>query len=288
MQIQFDDAELVRIRPSTLSDYAESIGWRPDREYRRYSTIYVGKNLPEIIIPDTAELGDYATAVADLIEEFSEALNLDLMAVYQSLTESDRDVIRLRAREVDGNSIGLEQFSDLVRGSKELIQAAVWSLEEVQPYYLKSGASQDSKELLREMRMGQTERGSYVVNIMTPELRKSLPQLGRNDGGETPKAREMTTHLAQALHATRDALDEAADGNTRKLFRSYESGLNANHFNALSLMVKDTPELDISFAWASSSPVKMPPSTVRFQSDDKELLQKAAASLRKMTSDDSV
>ena len=288
-QLQYD--ELVRITPKALSQFAEMSGWVANGKYRKYSTIYEGKGLPEILVPDISELGDYARVVARLIDSFSSVLNLDTIAVYWSLIDSDRDVIRIRVDGTKYGLLGFVQYCDLVEGCKGLIQASLCSLGKVQLAYSRSDEQAATQKIIDEMLIGHTEIGFSVLTLMSPTLAESASAAANQaeeDGLNVSQARRMSSRLASSLRATRRALREAKAGDDRKLVASYESGLNANLFEALAKIVRDIDNLEVNFAWSSSRPVKRPRPTVRFQSEDKELLQRAAASLREMTSDGSV
>ena len=62
-----DRDALLAVSPAALSAYARDAGWRRQERYRVHSDVYVGETRPEIIVPRTECIGDYASAVADLI-----------------------------------------------------------------------------------------------------------------------------------------------------------------------------------------------------------------------------
>ena len=109
MQVSIHDRDaLLAISPAALSAYARFAGWSQYETYREHSDIYIGETLPEIIVPRTARLGDYASAVATLIKTFAQVAVQDELAVYRSLVIADRDVIRIRATESDDGNLSLE------------------------------------------------------------------------------------------------------------------------------------------------------------------------------------
>ncbi len=58
-----DRGALLAVSPAALSAYARGAGWRRHQPYRVHSDTYIGESRPEIIIPRTQRLGDYATVV---------------------------------------------------------------------------------------------------------------------------------------------------------------------------------------------------------------------------------
>ena len=61
-----------------------------------HSDVNVGKARPEIIVPRTEPLGDYASMVATLIETIAEVAGQDELTVYRALVTAGRDVVRIR------------------------------------------------------------------------------------------------------------------------------------------------------------------------------------------------
>ena len=64
--------------------------------------MYAGRDRPEIIVPRTDRLGDYATVVSRLIRVFAQVADQDERTVYRSLVTGDRDVVRFRGEGVAG------------------------------------------------------------------------------------------------------------------------------------------------------------------------------------------
>ena len=75
---------------------------------------------PEIIVPRTERLGDYASVVAMLIDTFADVADEDAMTVYRDLVTADRDVVRVRAGESDDGSVGLDDGVNLVSGARAI------------------------------------------------------------------------------------------------------------------------------------------------------------------------
>lgn len=92
-----DTGALAGVSPAALSAYARSFGWVRTEDYGDHSDVYSGEGLPEVVLPRTRLLGDYASVVSRLIEVFSGAIQTDTLAIYRDLLTADRDVIRVRA-----------------------------------------------------------------------------------------------------------------------------------------------------------------------------------------------
>ena len=98
------------------------------------------------------------------------------MTVYRSLVTADRDVIRVRAAGSDDGSVMLNDGVDLIRGARDLLLSAACSLREPRPVY-RAGANREAADLLKQVRLGQTDQGSFVVTLLSPVVPPPMPTL---------------------------------------------------------------------------------------------------------------
>ena len=275
-----DRGALLAVSPTALSAYARAAGWRRHEPYRVHSDVYIGESRPEIIIPRTERLGDYASVVATLIDTFAGVTDQDESSVYRSLVTADRDVVRIRVPEKDDGSVTLEDGVNLVDGARDLLLSAACSLREAQPVY-RAGANREAAELLKQMRLGQTDQGSFVVTLLTPVVPPPMPGLFPDPGDRhAPIERRMTSRLVEALSAAREAAERAAGGDDGAFEGTVASGVSANLCEALVRIIDPFPTLDVGVSWARTRPVATPGTVVRFGRADAALLREAARSLR--------
>ena len=288
MQVAIHDRNaLLAISPSALSAYAHAAGWHRCEPYRKHSHIYAGDGLPEITVPCTAHLGDYASVVAALIDTFAQVAGQDQLAVYRSLVTADRDVIRIRAAtESNDGSLGLNDGANLIDGSREMVLSAACSLQKPRPVY-RAGANKEAAELLQEIRLGQTDQGSFVVTLLTPIMPPPMQPIQEalfedQDDQDAPIARQMTRRLVEALGVVRQAVEQVASGNSNAFGGEVvRSGVSANLCEALVKIIKPFPKLDIGVSWARNLPTGTAPGNViSFGKVDVELLRAAARVLR--------
>ncbi len=283
MQVSIQDRDALRaISPAALSAYARIAGWSRCDSYREHSDIYVGDTLPEIVVPLTTRLGDYASAVAALIETFAQVAGQDTLTVYCALAIADRDAIHIRAAEGDDGSLGLNDGVTLIEGASEMVTAAACSLNNPRPVY-RARAHSEAADLLRQMRLGQTDQGSFVVTLLTPAMPMPMPMLFEDeilDDHNAPIFRRMTKRLAEAMAAVRRAVERVGSGDGGAFAEAVVNGVSANLCEALVKIIEPFPRLDISVSWARTRPVKTPPSISRFGRADAALLREAACFLR--------
>ena len=275
-----DRGALSAVSPAALSEYARAAGWRRHEPYREHSDVYVGESRPEIIVPRTERLGDYASVVATLIDTFAGVTGQDELSVYRSLATADRDVVRVRAAESDDGSVTLNDGVDLIGGARDLVLSAACSLREPQPVY-RAGANREAADLLRHMRLGQTDQGSFVVTLLTPVVPPPMPALFPDpDDRNAPIERRMTRRLVEAVTAARQATERAAAGDDCAVEETVASGVSANLCEALVRLIEPFPTLDVGVSWARTRPVAATGGVARFGRADAALLREAARSLR--------
>ena len=273
---------LLAVSPLALSAYARVAGWSRSDAFGDYSDVYAGSGLPEIIIPRTQRLGDYAQVVARLISIFAQVAEVDEAILYNDLVVADRDVTRIRVNDGDANgSISLEHGPNLVSGARDMLLAAACSLHEPKPVY-RVGANKEANDYLRRVRLGQTEHGSFVVTLLSPVIPPPVqePLLSDLENHLDPLERRVTRRLAQALSAVLGATARTMTGDTTAFTNAVPEGASANLCEALAQMLEPYESLDVSTTWARSRPVQGPRHTVRLSKDDALILREAARSFR--------
>ena len=281
MKVSIRDTDALRaVSPTALSAYAHVAGWCRQEPYRVHSDVYVGEARPEIIVPRTERLGDYASVVATLIETFAQVSGQDELTVYRSLVIADRDVIRVRAAESDDGSVTLNQGADLIGGARDMLLSAACSLRDPRPVY-RAGANREAADLLKRVRLGQTDQGSFVVTLLTPVVPPPMPALFPDpDDLNAPIERRMTRRLVEALSAARGAVERTAAGEESAFGESVASGVSANLCEALARVIEPFPTLDVGVSWARTRPMTASGAVVRFGWADTAVLREAARSFR--------
>jgi hypothetical protein len=114
-----DEIALRAISPTALRAYLLYEGWRRLESFGQYSEVYVNAaegDKKEILVPVSADIADYASAIGEAIRLVSSSENRDEINVYSDLTRAHRDVIRIRAPEAgDDGSIRIDHGVGLSR-----------------------------------------------------------------------------------------------------------------------------------------------------------------------------
>lgn len=282
MKVNIRDRDaLLAISPAALSAYARGAGWRREEPYRVHSDVYTGRELPEIIIPRTAHLGDYATVVSTLIETFAEVAGQDETSVYRDLVTSDYDVIPIRALGHDhGGDLSVGVGAEVLCGARDMVLAAACSLDNPQPVY-QPAANEEAHDYLRRVRLDGIDQANFVVTLLSPVAPPSLQIAAANGSAQDePIERQATRRLAEALAAVRGATDDAKEGNSNSFRAVVSEGVRANLCEALATLVEMLAGLDISIVWARTGPWDEPPLVTRFACSDAAILRAAGRVFR--------
>jgi hypothetical protein len=92
--------------------------------------------------------------------------------ILQDLVTTSSDLIRVRApsREAESGSLPIEEAVAFVERSPDLVLAAACAAITKRAHFASRKPTKAMEYLSRE-RMGQTERGSDVLTILSPSLR---------------------------------------------------------------------------------------------------------------------
>ena len=280
-----DKDALLAIPPAALSAYARGLGWTKFQPYGDHSDVYTSDRLPEIVLPRTQRLGDYANVVSQLIGYFCDATETDPLSLYRDLVTADRDVVRIRTPDdQDRGSVPVNDGIGLLTGARDMVLAAACSLSNPQTLY-RAGANKEATEYLDRVRLGQTEQGSFVITLLSPAISPPLQEALFPDETlyDSPFERQVTTRLADALSATRNATERANAGETEAFSNVVSAGVSANLCEALVQLVEPFPRLDIRFSWARTYPRQELQDVIRFASSDAPILREAARSFRALS-----
>lgn len=284
MKARIQDTEALRaISPAALAAYARNEGWTRIGTFGDHADVYNGHGRPEIVLPRTDQLADYASVVGRLIGIFAETSERDELLTYRDLIGADHDVIRVRAvGAADNGSIPIDAGVELVAQARDMLLAAACATRTPQPLY-RAGANREAIDYMRRVRLGQTEHGSFVVTLMAPV--PPILQLPRDSGWvrfeDEPMERQVTRRLVGALEATRDAIERVHGGSDSAVFdQAVREGVSANLCEAVSRLIELAQGLQLSVSWARTRPAPEAHHRIAFSENDAGVLREAARTFR--------
>jgi len=263
MIVDIRDAEAVRaIQPVDAALYLHANGWSSVQSPTSQATIWEkqarGETF-EALLPMNATLKDYALRMGELLDVLSVEEQRSQAEVYRDLLTSGSDVIRIRIADPDlsDGTLPIEEHAQIAQKARDLILAAACAATEHRAVWHKRKPSQ-AMDHVRRVRIGQSERGSYIVTVLSrvpPRLDAGNGQLIETD---SPYERRVTETLATSLQALEQAAAHAAVTQRMSAFdEAVPKGVNANLCDAVAgLWGGDHLQrhLDFSFTWAPSRP----------------------------------
>ena len=274
-----DAGALAAISPAALAAYVRGEGWAKSDEYGQHADIYVGDDRPELVLPRTDRLTDYVAVVSRLIGILCEANGQDELALYRDLIGADQDVVRVRTFvSHDDGSVPLNEGVEMVAQAREMLLAAACATRAPQPVY-RAGANREAAEYMKQVKLGQTEHGSFVVTMMAPVPPMLQPMLDQSwtSFDDEPYERQVTRRLVEALEASRDAAEKANCGDGASAFESAVSaGVSANLCDAIARLIEGSSGLEVSVSWAKTRPTPEHRRSIRFSESDAGAFKEAA------------
>lgn len=269
----------VELRPADVAAYLATTGWSLEQTRGEAAEIWrLEQSGTRLLLPRDVTYDDYQARFADALallralHEFTD----EQLAV--SVTETRMDVFYVRADQaaVDG-TIPLRQADALVSGSLQLMQAAAQATEQPRASYAGRRSNTVNEFVEDDLRMGHTQRGSFVITVLTrlgepsvmevPEELRDLPNTPETVR-IAPFQRRVTTTLSTALAA---AARTSASEELLGLTAGVDRGASANLYDALAKMTsyEGLRALDLSFNWAPAEPQEsVVDSTVLFTRDE--------------------
>ena len=280
------------IPPSGVHAYLANRGWKKIEAYGDKGDVYSLNEYPEIIAPASSDFGDYALRVSEIVGRVEDRQE---SAIVRDLNIATSDLIRIRAPEAeDDGSILIENAVRFVEESRNLLLASACSVTKPKRSYSRPNRSSEAVDYINDVRMGQTERGSFVVTLISPVQPSLLRDVDANDTNEVHEnfeldayesfARRVTHRFAEAMMATKEAITLSnRGGNISEFENRVNLGVNANFCSALANLIDKGEGVDLSLSWAltrtPSLHVRDVP-TIRFSQNDSAYLHEAATLFR--------
>jgi hypothetical protein len=286
-----DAATLRGIGLHDLVAYLRAKGWTEQASPYERASVWVKPDAPaepaELLLPKSDGVADYIARMADVVAALEELEGRSQIEIAHDLMLASVDIVRLRhpAANDSADSIPIADGVSLIENARNLL-FSVATTAVLPRSVLPPRRPPEAIEYMRNVHLGHTERGSYVVTLISrvaPLLTPGKP--GLLEIMEEPFPRVVTRTLSRALIATKNAVAEAASTGRFEAFeRSVESGVSANLCDAIVGMARSeqgTHAISIHLHWAPSRPVPdAPPEPVLFREDAIPIIEEAARVFR--------
>ncbi|MDE2874313.1 MAG: hypothetical protein OXU69_07430 [Gemmatimonadota bacterium] len=237
------------------------------------------------IVPAFEHYGDYGTRIYQIAEQLARLEGRRMLAVLVDLALAESDLIRVRLPNADDdNAVSISDGAAALAEAKRLLLAAACSADRPQRMY-RAGRNKRATDYLRKVRLGQTEPGSFVINILSPVPPSLQKKLFREepvkDLYEEPFERRVARKLVSGLRASRTATDRVnrdAAG-IGEFEERVNDGVSANLCRSVARLTEVGGGLEVSVSWAMTRPFSTAAPerlVVSFRPPDAPVLDEAA------------
>lgn len=187
----------------------------------------------EILQPLSMELKDFSNRLDDLVKVISITENKSLTDVVKEIENASSDVISLRVIHDDVANGEIPFFDGilLLNKTKELIVSAARSVVKPQKAKYTGKSPEIVENFLSSLKLGQTEVGSYVLNLIAPIYFVENQQA---DHCIVPFSRTVSARLLESVTSLSHAIDRFEKNRDFKEFEKIISnGVNATLCSAI-------------------------------------------------------
>lgn len=277
---------LARVPPRLVHAYLGAQGWAQVRPYGDMGNVYASADRSEeALVPAAAHFADYAIRLNEIIAILSRVENRDGRAILRDITLTGYDLLRVRLPEAaEDGSVSIDAGVTLFREAQNLLLAAACAAVRPQGFF-RAGRNQQASDYMRRVRLGQTEQGSFVANLLSPvpPILDAGQRTLFDTAPEEPFERQVTRKLASSLDSTREAIAAVNQGKDIQAFeQKIPQGISANLCDAITalLSVENGKMLDISISWAAIRDAKESRAQVQFEASDLSILREASRTLK--------
>ncbi len=267
--------------------------WEVKTRNQRFSTWHQADQADPssfLFVPLSTTPADYEDRLRDLVLGLAAVERQDVDAVVTNLRYATADLIRIAlvSPRVGPGELPIEDGRKLFDGARDLMLWAACAAVQTRATF-GPRVPAVARDYLDGVRLGQTEKGSYIVTVISdvapPEQQALLPDEGIQL--DTPFERKVTSRLMESLSATQSAAKLVVEKQTdiAETFEDVvERGVSANLCSAIAQMAEEQAgaQVEVRMNWAASRPpvgtklppvVTFPPSTLPVLSDAQEVLR---------------
>jgi len=254
-----DSDAFQSLPPREVAAYLRGRGWNEVSRLGAKGSVWVlrtdDQDEYELLLPLDRSLRDFKVRMSEVLTTLEQAEQRSQLEILQDLSTVAGDLVRIRLDRLDvhNGTIPLDVGVKLIESVRDLVAAAACAAVAPKPYYQARRPSQ-VVEYMQKVRLGQTQQGSYVVNVLSrvpPEVAVGQMQLPFATPPEDPYERKVTMTLASGLAVARGTIDSYSS--IADVQQIVAHGVSSNLCEALAAIGRDesAQEVDISFAWAT-------------------------------------
>lgn len=273
---------VVCLAPRQLETYLMSQGWRCDGDLSSLASIWHRPEASaydaEVIAPRSDGAKDYRDRMVDAVLSIALYEQRDPSDVLKELTGHFADHIKVRVIHPDvvEGTIPLNDGILLNLRARDLVTSSAMSAT-IKRKHFSGKRPPETREFLNSLRLGQTEVGSYVVNVIAP-LTPAEPAV-QDSIATTSITRMVTANLSEGLDALLQAIQEFGEKEDLAVFNhAVDAGVSANMCDALLGLSGEQRErsFEVTITPSPKDTFKSEPRTFVFAPDEVKVVATAS------------
>lgn len=283
MSANGSESSFSMVSPVGLSMYLRSLGWKEDRASRTekvsFWIIEDGRGEEkEVLIPQQKGLRDYETLVRSCINTIFETKHRPVSQIVNDILTFSYDVIRLPT-PTDEIGLPVDQSLGCIDGVRGVIESSACSIFSPS-FYFPSRKSREVTDIMKKVRLGHTEKSSYVIKFLIPiEADLSNPDFQL----ETPVERRVTEQVSRSISALyTSAADAVSSGSLKPIADAVPDGVSGNLCESISEIFSYTTSdsLNLTIEWAKTRTEPNIVSSFSLSRDYEDVIKTAAKAFR--------
>jgi hypothetical protein len=237
MRLKIDNF-IVSFDFSTFSRFLQRLKWSNDGKYNDVFTVWhkqdVLQNEYEIILPENRNIKYFKKTIWEALNVLSFCYNKTLSQIIDDFNNAIEDKVKysIKSEMTKNGLIPLNRGIQLLDNAKEMIVSSLLATKNKKKNYL--GPRPDAiNKALEAIELGQTEEGSFVINIYIPKnyyLGDEATLLG-----EPSFTRKALTLMEEAANELLAKINEYLQNDDIKIFDTcVNKGVSSNFCNAIS------------------------------------------------------
>jgi hypothetical protein len=251
---QLPDSLTRLVTPRAVRVYAEGLGWQRVEGVNGKIAVFQNPDSPlrQLIVPQDERLDDYGLRTAEAIERLAEFERRPAREILNHLLLPPADLLVFRevSPDAEAGNLPLDHAVRMIDGTRKLLLSTAHSVLVPQRYHPRMSRG-EAEEFISRCRLGQAERGSFVLTVACPlDLKADL--LGPTS---EPFSRRVTSLLMQSLGELAQAADRMEIDDLTDTTR--HPGISANLCESL-LLLRPAGERSLLNITAARSRALMP------------------------------
>jgi hypothetical protein len=256
MSAHFDMDVIQRLPWKAVETFLHRRQWKRVSQWGEFAFLYekeISGRPRRVVVPNNSNLADYSSRMFELLVQLSDYEEVTIEQIVRGLVSTAYDVFRVKATESDEfGSVPLAAGEKLFESGRDVLVAAAAHEASHRPDRVRAGRVPDAaKEYIDRVRLGQTEKGSFVLTLLSPYLYDPIetPQLF-----DQPFGRRVCERLGRAFAAVTLAISEAPNRGVATFEDGVDAGISSKLCRALSEIALASDGAELSVAWSAEKP----------------------------------